>query len=82
MNNPAKMPGEQGKLEEAAIIHQEVLSKRRRILGEEHPDTISSMNNLAAMLGGQGKLEAAAAMQLEVRLKMQRVSRRGSSLDD
>ncbi|PVH90155.1 hypothetical protein DM02DRAFT_79756, partial [Periconia macrospinosa] len=33
---------------------QEVLEKRRRILGEEHPDTITAMNNLASTLGDQG----------------------------
>jgi hypothetical protein len=40
--------------EEAAKIKREVLEKRRRILGEEHPDTISAMNNLANTLGNQG----------------------------
>jgi len=39
--------GHQGKLEEAAAMKMEVLGKRRRILGEEHLDTISAMNNLA-----------------------------------
>jgi len=38
---------EQGQLDEAAKMKKEVLEKRRRILGEEHPDTISAMNNLA-----------------------------------
>ncbi|KAF2465569.1 uncharacterized protein BDR25DRAFT_360508, partial [Lindgomyces ingoldianus] len=36
--------------------------KRKRILGEEHPDTISAMNNLAVTLGDQGKLDESIAM--------------------
>ncbi|KXJ85088.1 P-loop containing nucleoside triphosphate hydrolase protein, partial [Microdochium bolleyi] len=36
-----------GSWNEAAAMKQEVLEKRRRILGEEHADTISAMNNLA-----------------------------------
>ncbi|KAF2475044.1 uncharacterized protein BDR25DRAFT_163739, partial [Lindgomyces ingoldianus] len=36
--------------------------KRKRILGEEHPDTISAMNNLASTLGDQGKLEESITM--------------------
>lgn len=34
-----------GSWNEAAVMEQEVLDKRRRILGEEHPSTISAMNN-------------------------------------
>ncbi|KAF1829951.1 hypothetical protein BDW02DRAFT_457371, partial [Decorospora gaudefroyi] len=33
-----------------------------RILGEEHPDTITAMNNLANTLGAQGKLDESIAM--------------------
>ncbi|KAF2679236.1 hypothetical protein K458DRAFT_314812 [Lentithecium fluviatile CBS 122367] len=40
----------------------EVLKKRKQILGEEHPDTISAMNNLANTLGDQGKLDESIAM--------------------
>lgn len=40
------------RLRSACCMFQEVLAKRRRILGEEHPDTISAMNNLADILGG------------------------------
>jgi hypothetical protein len=32
---------------EAAELREEVLEKRKRILGEEHPDTLTSMNDLA-----------------------------------
>jgi hypothetical protein len=45
---------------------KEVLENLQRILGEEHPDTISAMNSLASTLGDQGKLEEAATMMKEV----------------
>ena len=32
-----------------------VLEVRRRVLGEEHPDTLISMNNLAVLYRDQGK---------------------------
>jgi hypothetical protein len=54
MNNLAITLGEQGQLEEAAPMMKEVLEKRRRILGEEHPTTISAMNNLVATLCSLG----------------------------
>ncbi len=57
--------GDQGKLKEAASMEKEVLEKRTRILGEEHPDTISAMNNLDVTFGDQGKLGEAASMKKE-----------------
>jgi len=39
MGNLASTLGQQGQLEEAASMMSEVLEKRRRILGEEHPRT-------------------------------------------
>jgi hypothetical protein len=62
-----------GRWEEAAAIRQEVLEKRKRNLGDEHPDTLAAMNNLANTLGDQGKLDKAAAMRREVLEKRQRI---------
>jgi hypothetical protein len=54
-------------------MKKEVLEKRRRILGEEHPSTISAMNNLANTLGEQGQLDEAITI-LEVAVqKMKRI---------
>lgn len=39
---------------------------RRRILGDEHPDTLTSMNNLAVTLSDQGDLTGAREKQEEV----------------
>jgi Tetratricopeptide repeat len=45
---------------------------RRRVLGEEHPDTLSSMNNLAFTLQGQGRNDKAVNLISEcVRLRNQ-----------
>jgi hypothetical protein len=54
-------------------MRREVLEKRQRILGDEHPDTTSAISNLAITLGDQGKLEEAAAMRREVLEKRQRI---------
>jgi tetratricopeptide (TPR) repeat protein len=65
--------GEQPQLDEAARMKKEVLEKRRRILGEEHPDTITAMSNLAITLGEQGQLEEAARIEKEVLENMRRI---------
>jgi predicted ABC-class ATPase len=44
---------------------------QRRVLGEEHPDTLTSANNLASSLSDQGKHADAERIQREV-LAMQR----------
>ena len=47
-------------------MQEEVLEKRRRILGEDHPDTLVSMNNLALMkrhqIIAEGDAEALSAV--------------------
>ena len=35
-------------LRAACKLHEHVLADRRRVLGGDHPDTLTSMNNLAA----------------------------------
>ncbi|KAI7759632.1 hypothetical protein LZL87_014155 [Fusarium oxysporum] len=39
---------------------------REKVLGKEHPDTLSSMNNLALALQGQGKYEEAEKRHREI----------------
>ncbi|WP_281361694.1 tetratricopeptide repeat protein [Acrocarpospora pleiomorpha] len=46
-----------GRLDEAETEHRAVLELRRRVLGEEHPDTLASRNNLAIVLSNLGGLE-------------------------
>ncbi|QLI70555.1 uncharacterized protein G6M90_00g069140 [Metarhizium brunneum] len=62
-----------GRWNEAALSQNEVLEKRQRILGDEHPDTILAMSNLAIMLGDQGKLDEAVLMKRKVLEKRKRI---------
>jgi tetratricopeptide (TPR) repeat protein len=55
-----------GDLPGARKIHEQVLDVRRRVLGEEHPDTLTSMNNLAQTLYTQGDLPGARKIQEQV----------------
>jgi hypothetical protein len=38
----------------ALHFQQQALAIRRRVLGDEHPDTLTAMNNLALTLWNQG----------------------------
>lgn len=46
MNKWARVYYEQGQYEEAELLSLKALDIRRRVLGEEHPDTLDSLNNL------------------------------------
>jgi hypothetical protein len=50
MNNLAR---NQGRWEEAENLHMQVLEMRKKVLGEEHPDTLESMADLAYTLKSQ-----------------------------
>ena len=45
---------------------EEVLSLRKKVLGEEHPDTITAMSNLAASLSELGRYQEAVKQYEEV----------------
>jgi len=47
LSNLAQTYGQQGKLTKAAKMYEEVLAKRKAILGDDHPDTRLRMDNLA-----------------------------------
>ena len=74
MNNLASTLRNQGDLAGARKLEEAVLEARRRVQGEEHPDTLTSMNNLASTLGNQGDLAGARKLQeavLEARRRVQ-----------
>ena len=48
-----------GAYSQARQLNERVIEVRRRTLGEEHPDTLTSMHNLAATLYEQGDLAGA-----------------------
>jgi hypothetical protein len=54
-------------------MHRQTLELRKKVLGPEHPDTLTSMNNLGWVLSSQGKhVEAEQIHQqtLELRKKV------------
>jgi len=65
MNNLASVYASQGRNEEAEKLHVKTLEILRRVLGEEHPDTLGSMNNLASVYASQGRNEEAEKLLSE-----------------
>ena len=53
MNNLAETLRAQGDLAGARSLEEQVLDVSRRIFGEEHPGTLTSMSNLAETLRDQ-----------------------------
>ncbi|KAK4223171.1 putative kinesin light chain [Podospora fimiseda] len=51
-----------GKYEEAEQMHRQALQLCEKVLGKEHPDTLTSMNRLALVLDSLGKYEEAEQM--------------------
>ncbi len=47
-------------------MQREVLVVRKRVLGAEHPDTLTTAGNLAASLARQGKHDEAEKMERKV----------------
>ena len=52
-----------GDIRRAKQHNEAALDLRQRILGEEHPDTLTSMNNLASTLRQKGDLQGARELQ-------------------
>ncbi len=52
----------QGQYARAKIVGKVAVETSTRVLGEEHPDTLTSMNNLAATYRSQGDLAGARAL--------------------
>jgi hypothetical protein len=72
MNNLALVLQAQGNLEEARLLHVEALEGRRRVLGSDHPSTLTSMLNLGTLMSKLNDGEAAAALLRECFDGMQR----------
>ncbi len=49
----------EGKYAEAQAVTERQLAVHRRVLGDEHPNTLSSINNMGVLLRSQGKLAEA-----------------------
>ena len=48
-----------GQYRQASALNEQTLAARRRLLGDDHPDTLNSMNNLAATRRALGDLPGA-----------------------
>ncbi|MCJ1231588.1 hypothetical protein MMC12_008266 [Toensbergia leucococca] len=66
MNNLASSYSDLGRRQEAVELEEKVLKVRKRILGEEHPDTLTSMNNLASSYSDLGRRQEAVKLQEKV----------------
>jgi tetratricopeptide (TPR) repeat protein len=46
-----------GKYQEAEQIHRQALELREKVLGREHPNTLTSINSLGSILNNEGKYD-------------------------
>jgi hypothetical protein len=64
---------ELGELQAARDLEQDILDRRRRALGPDHPDTLTSATGLAADLRQLGDVEAARALDQDTLVRRRRV---------
>ena len=65
-NNFALVLGENGDLNSAEQLEDRVLDMRKKLLGAEHPDTLTSMANLASTYMNQGRWSEAEQLDIQV----------------
>jgi hypothetical protein len=63
MNNLALTRGYQGDHIGVRQLQERAIEKRKQMLGDGHPDTVSSMDNLAVTLSNQGDFDGARRLQ-------------------
>ena len=73
MNALAELFHNKGEYDRALPLYEECLAKRKRVLGDEHPDTLISLNNLAALFYSKGKYDRALPLYEECLAKSKRV---------
>ncbi|KAL5371075.1 hypothetical protein DPSP01_014510 [Paraphaeosphaeria sporulosa] len=62
MGNLASTYRNQGRWKEAEELEVQVMEARKRVLGEEHPDTLLSISNFAFTLQTQARQKEAFAL--------------------
>ena len=62
LDNVAWYARKQGSYNEAEQMNRQALDSKEKVLGEEHPDTLTSVSDLALVLQHQGKYEEAEQM--------------------
>jgi tetratricopeptide (TPR) repeat protein len=55
-----------GRYEEAEELFNEVMDAKKRVLSDEHPDTLTSISNLASTYWNQGRWKEAEELQVQV----------------
>jgi tetratricopeptide (TPR) repeat protein len=65
-----------GRYKIAEQAYRQVVERRKGVLGEEHPDMLTSMNNLAQALSKQGKHAEAEQMHRETLALREKVLRK------
>jgi tetratricopeptide (TPR) repeat protein len=74
-NSLASVYTSQGQWAKAEELEVQVLETRKRVLGLEHPDTLTSISNLALMYRDQGRWAKAEELQVQVTEIRKRASR-------
>jgi hypothetical protein len=69
MNNLEITYCDLGRMKEASRLHEKVLEARGRTLGDEHPNTLSSMN-LAETYAALGRMNDASGLYEKLVLNM------------
>ena len=54
-------------------VHVEALAAKRRVLGDDHPKTLTTMNNLAGLYKNTGRMAEAEALHAECLAARRRV---------
>ena len=62
-----------GDYDRALPMVEECLAKKKRVLGEDHPDTLMSLNGLAGLFYSKGDYDRALPMVEECLAKRKRV---------
>ena len=66
-------------VERSEELDVQVMDIRKRVLGEEHPDTLTSMANLASIYWNQGRWKEAEELNVQVMEIRRRVLGEGQS---
>jgi hypothetical protein len=66
MGNLASTFSSQGRWKEAEELQAKGLGICSKVLGEEHPHTLTSMGNLASIFSKQGRWKEAEELELQV----------------
>ena len=64
--NFALLLGENGDFNSAEQLIVQVMDMRKKVLGADHPETLTSMGNLALTYGNQGRWNEAEQLQIQV----------------